>query len=258
MKRRLNYTGRKRIKRKNISISFVKQNGRVVSFNLNKLDIDNLGLPGDAKVYVEAYYKTELKRFDFGTVSTISCPSSLSLADLAYPENLKFRILIVNPSNNKILAHATAITPEEQAEKKSILPVEFIDLGNEIWQINYEGEEGSPILSINKRIPNIENIAKQDPQFFIYVYPAVIREILTRMIFDYGVDSTDDPTTDWHRDWLQFSISLGCPPPEILDPSNEAFDRDVALKWIDDVVTAFTDTYSQRFQEYLRKLEGET
>lgn len=258
MKRRLNYTGRRKIKRKRVSMTLVRQKGDSISFNLKRLDIEDLGLPSNAKVYIEAYHRTELKRFDFGTVTAISRPSYLSLTDLAYPENLRFRILIVNPSNNRILAHATGITPEEQVEKKSILPVEFLDLGNEIWRVDYEGEEGSPILSINKRIPNIENFAKHDPQFFIYVYPSVIREILTHMIFVDGIDSKDDPVIDWHNDWLKFSINLGCPPPETLDPSNEDFNKDEALKWINDVVTAFTDTYSGRFQEYLRKMEGET
>lgn len=255
MKRKLNYTGRKRIKRENITINLVRQNGRVVSFNLIKLDIDDLGLPPDAHIYVEAYYRTELKRFDFGTVASRVCPSSLSLTDLAYPENLKFRVLAVDPADGRVLAHATRISPEKSARKESILPVEFKDTGSEIWRVEYEGEEDGPILCINRKIPNIESIAKRDPLFFIHVYPAVVREILTHMVFVDGVDSTADPSVDWHRNWLIFSRSLGADPPETLNPADENFDRDATLKWIDSVVTAFSITHTDKFHKYLQKLE---
>lgn len=255
MKCKFNYTGRKRIKRERIAINLIRRNGSIVSFDLSRLNIDDLQLRDDAKIYVEAYYRTELKRFDFGTVANRVHPPSLSLTDLAYPENLKFRVIVVNPSNAGVFAHAVGITPEEPAEKRSILPVEFKDLGSEIWRVDYEGDEGAPILFINNRIPNIENLAGSDSQFFIYVYPAVIKEILTHMIFVEEVDSVTEPSVDWHNDWLKFSISLGITPPETLNHTSENFDRDAALKWIDSVVTAFSNTYTGKFHEYLQKLE---
>jgi hypothetical protein len=255
MKRKLNYTGRKKIKRENVTINFIRQNGAVVAFAVNRLDLNDLNLPSEAKVYVEAYYRTELKRFDFGTVGNISNPSPCDLRGMAYPENLKFRILVVDPSNKKLLAHADGISPEKPAEKKSILPVEFSDLGNEIWRVEYEGEEGSPILIINERIPNIQNIAKQDAQFLTYVYPQVIREVLTYMVFVDGIDSTTEPSTTWHGDWLKFVRQLGVEFPKTLNKDDENFDKGEALRWINDSVTAFCNNYSNKFQEYIQKLE---
>jgi hypothetical protein len=255
MKRRLNYTDRKKIKRENVSINFIRQNGAVVAFAVNKLDLTDLNLPPWARVYVEAYHKTELKRFDFGTAGRISHPSSPDLKGMASPENLKFRILVVNPSDGKILAHADRISPEEPAEKKPILPVEFSDLENEIWRVEYEGDEGSPVLIINSRIPSIQNIAKQDAQFLIYVYPQVIGEVLTHMVFVDGVDSTTEPSTDWHGEWLKFVRMLGVEIPETLDKDDEKFSKEDALKWIKDSVTAFCNSYSNKFEEYIRKLE---
>jgi hypothetical protein len=255
MKRRLNYTGRKKIKRENVSINFIRQNGAVVAFAVNKLDLSELLLPSKARVYVEAYYRTELKRFDFGTAGSISNPSPCDLSGMAYPENLKFRILVVDPSDGKILAHADRISPEEPAEKKPILPVEFSDLGNEIWRVKYEGDEGSPILIINRKIPNIQNIAKQDAQFLIYVYPQVIREVLTHMVFVDEVDSTTEPSTDWHGDWLNFIRQLRVEFPETLNKKDENFSEEDALRWINDTVTAFCNSYSNKFEEYIHKLE---
>lgn len=255
MKRVLNYTGRKKINKEKVSINFVRRDNSVIAFDLKKLDIDDLQLPDDAKIFVDAYYRTELKRFDFGTVAERVYPPSLSLTDLANRENLKFRILIVNQSDCRILAHAAGINTFETAEKKSILPVEFKDLGNEIWRIEYEGDEGSPILCLNNKIPNIQNIARQDPHFMIYVYPAVIREILIHMIFIDEVDSIANPSVDWHGDWVKFSTSRGVNPPQTLNHTDENFDKDAALKWIDSVVTAFCNSYSGKFHEYLHKLE---
>lgn len=256
MKRRLNYTERKKIVRKQFSIILIRQNGSVVSFYLDRLDIDDMGLPGDARIYVEGYYRTERKHFDFGTVARRVHPPSCNLTDMAYPENLKFRILIVNPADNKILAQADRITPEE-TQKKPILPVEFKDLGNRIWCIEYEGDEGAPILCINSKIPNIQNIAKQDPQFLIYVYPAVVREILTHMVFIDKITSPIDPAVEWHANWLKFSRILNVQPLENLNHTeNSNFDKDEALKWIEEVVETFSNKYTGKFQEYVRRLEG--
>jgi len=255
MKRRFNYTGRQRIKRERISLSLIRENESITSFILNRLELDGLTLPEDARVYVEAYYRTELKRFDCGTVNDLKIPLTGDLRELAYLQNLKFRILVTDPANGKILAHADRFSPEAPAEKKSILPVEFKDLGNEVWRVDYEGEGGAPILCINSRIPNVQNIAKTDSQFFIHVYPAVLREILTHMVFVEGVDSVSDPEADWHADWLKFSRDLGVNPPDSLDTGNDNFNKYAAAEWINNVVEASCNQYTDRFQEYIHKLE---
>ncbi|MCM8822876.1 MAG: hypothetical protein NC831_08790 [Candidatus Omnitrophica bacterium] len=255
MKRALNYTERKKIKRENISISFRPENGVPDGFILNRLDLADLNLPSNAKVFVEAYYRTEVKRFDFGTVDNISFPVSTDFSGMSYKENIKFRILVVDPRDHRLLAHADRIVPVAFAEMKSILPVEFKDLRKELWRIEYEGDMGAPILCINNKIPNVENMARQDPQFFVCVYPVVVREILMRIVFIEEVGSIYDSSINWINDWLKFCINLGTSPPETLNHTDERFDKDVSLEWIDNVVIAFCQTYGSKFQDYLRKLE---
>jgi len=255
MKRVLNFTERKRIKRKNVSIQFIRQNGKVVGFTLEKLDLNDLDLPNYAKIYIEAYYRTELKRFDLGTINSFTLPYSGDLKDIAYSENSKFRILVIDPSDLKILAHADKISPDEIAGKRAILPVEFTDLGNEIWRVEYEGDEGAPILMINREIPNIQNIAKKDPQFLLYVYPAVLREILIHIVFVDKIDSTTEPTVGWHRDWLKFTQQLGVEIPESLSIENDNFNRDDILEWISNCITKFCNKYAEKFQEYVKIIE---
>lgn len=255
MKRTLNYTGRKKINKENIKIALVKKDGNIDSFSLIQLDLNEFGFSGNSKIYIEAYYRTELKRFDFGTISERFIPEPLTLKDIAYRENLRFRVLIVDPLSDKIIAHAVGIRPEGAEEKRSILPVEFKELGNLVWRVEYEGEEDSPILCLNKSIPNIENLAKEDVAFFVYVYSGVIREILYRMVFVDGVDSIEDPSIEWHGDWLRFASYLGVNSPRVLNKDDEEFEKEDALEWIESVVIAFCDNHSGKFRAYLKKSE---
>jgi hypothetical protein len=104
MKRRFNYTDRKRILHENITITLNREKGRIKSFSAT-IDFNNMSLPADAKVYIVAYHRTEQKIFDYGIVGNPVAPQDTSLTELAYTENLRFRILVVD-QYGLILAHA--------------------------------------------------------------------------------------------------------------------------------------------------------
>lgn len=258
MRRRINYTGRRKINREKVSIILNKDNNSVRSFSVN-INLDGTNFPPDAKIYIDAYHKTEAKRYDFGTAENIVPPRDTGLAGFAYPENLKFRILIVDESGQHglILAHADRIRPLSDMDTKSILPVEFRDLGQQIWRVDFAGDEGSPVLVLNGNIPNIQTIAKSDPQFIMYVYPAVIREVLMHMIFAEGVESVSDPSIEWHGDWLDFSkrILPGEGPPESLNPQETAFESDAAGEWINKVVEEFSASRNE-WREFIKQMSG--
>lgn len=255
MKRTINHTGRKRIRREWISLSLNMQDDSIISFNLAKLELAELNLPPGAQIYVEAYYRTELKLFQFGTVACFSPPQSTCLTDMGYRENLKFRILVVDPNDKKILAIADGIAPEAPFQRKPILTAEYKDLGNRVWTIIYEGDGGSPILCINNRIPDIQNIAENDPEFFMQVYPSLIREVLSYMVFVEGVDSTADPSVDWHRNWLEFTKLMGVQPPKGLEKADNQFYEEKVIEWIENAVEAFCNKYSQKFEKFIEKME---
>jgi len=257
LKRRFNYTGRKKIPREKISIILNKDGDLVRSFDAT-LYLNDMALPSDAKVYIDAYHKTESSRFDFGTIGNTIPPRDTKLGS-PYVENLNFRILVVDESgqHGRILAHIDGIKPAADTERKPILPVEFDDLGQQVWHVEYTGDEGAPVLFLNETIPNIRNIAKANPQFIIYVYPAVIREVLSHMILE-GVDSPSDPSIDWHGDWLLFArrILPGEGPPEVLDTKDGRFSLDDAKEWIDQVVEEFCASRKE-WREYLKQLHGQ-
>lgn len=259
MKRRFNYTGRKRITREQISVILNRDGNSIRSFNAN-IDLNRLNLPFNAKVYVEAYHRTDLRRYDFGTVAEVVTPPATDLATLAYSENLKFRILVVDESglHGLILAHGDRIKPESDVDRKPILPVEFRDLGQQVWRVDFTGDEGAPVIVLNKRIPNIQSIARSDPQFIMYVYPAVILEVLTHMIFVEGISSASDPAVEWHGDWLTFAkmILPSEGPPEILDIQDEPLDKEGAEEWINRVVEEFCASRNE-WKEYITQLSVE-
>lgn len=259
MKRRLNFTGKKKIPAKNIQIQIIRDNGVIKTFDA-KINLRTMDLPQDAAVFVEAYYRLNRKRFNFGTVGTIIQPPDTGISDLGKTENLSFRVKVVEKSGKYglILAEADTIRPKGEtgpdSQIQSILPSEFgSDLGQQIWRLRYDSQE--PILEFNKNIPNIRSLAKSDTGFFFYVYPQVIRELLTYMLLVEFVDPLD-PAEEWQKNWLDFARTVY--------PENypDQWKRDIPeskgeiLAWIENVVTDFSMSHAGVWDRFLKSFDG--
>lgn len=257
MKRRFNFTGREKLNKDAVKISVNKTNGKPKSI-IAKLNLNEIKYPGDTRIYLDAYHKTDRKRFDFGKISHQVIPDDLTIDEMAYTDNLMFRLMLIDESGEqgKIIAHADRIRADEEADKKPILPVRFDDLGQQIWKLEFTGEEGGPILCINNKIPALENLVKTDPVFFMYVFPTAIREILTHMIFIDTVENPEEPSVTWHSDWLKFSIMIlpNEPVPD-LDPEDIA--KDDVVKWIDQVVEEFCNRRRHEWESAKTNLSGD-
>lgn len=254
MKRRFNYTGRKRITLDRVSINVNRTDHMLESFDA-LIKLDDMELPDAAKVYIEAYHRDERERYDFDTVGSIGRPPDTGLAHLAYCEHLRFQVIVVDESHKHglLLASADRIRPAGVYRKRSILPVDFRDLGRQVWKVDYSGDE--PVLLLNERIPNIHNLARIDPRFHLYVYPAVIRDIFTHMFFVDGIDDIEDPAQEWHKLWLEFAKRfLADDTLSQLNPQDEGFDTGDVLNWIDGLVEEFC---SSRSKEWLKLLSLE-
>lgn len=261
MKRRFNYTGRKKIPRDRIIVTINKNGDRVISAHV-KLALQEMNLPQDAVVYVEAYERmVESRICSLGTLNDGNVAATLNLFETGYRENLKFRIYVVDRvgTSGLILAHADRIKPERDIDRKAILPVAYRDIGQQIWKVIYDEPGGSPLLLLNSRIPNIETIAKNDPQFIMFVYPSVFREILTHMVFIDHVDSLSEPQVDWHRDWLTFANTIlhEDPPQGILSIDEKVSDKEDAEKWIHRVIEEFCN-HRIEWSNYIHQSTGET
>ena len=111
-----------------------------------------------------------------------------------------------------LLAEADKIQPVDQdegeAEHTSLLAIiPDSDLGEKLYYIDYSDE---PQLYINSKMQDCKAIARS-PFFVSLVYPAIFREILTRILYVEDHSYEKDPE-DWKDRWLAFALNLPeCP-----------------------------------------------
>lgn len=232
MKRRLNYTERKRITQDRITISLSRRKGLAESFSAS-VKPDGLNLPDAAKIYVEAYHRTDYVRYSLGTVGNPRLPEYTGLPDLAHPGDLKFRIIVVDETaeHGLILASADGIRPTVEYEKQSILPVKIEDLGRQVWKLDFTGDE--PVLVLNERLPNINNLPSTDPRFRLYILPAVLREVFSHMYFIDRIEDLEEPAVSWHRNWLDFAKRFLPDKTRWPQRSDDEFSSEDVTDWID-------------------------
>jgi hypothetical protein len=234
--RRLNYTGRKRIRRGDVSISLYEKPGESATFEANLTRLSAYKLPGNASIFVEARLQTRWMRFAFGTVGMITPPVDRRLTEFDGTEGVVFSVKVTATAERqgKLLAEANRVPlrmQDEVEERRSpLLPVKSEEIGHEIFRIDFTGRQ--PVLLINRAAGDKDAMARS-PIFKSLVYPAVLREILTRFIEIDGCDEVDAEGDDWSNRWLSFATTL---PGVSGIPNDSAQQRD----WIDEAVAAFS------------------
>jgi len=225
MKRRINYTGRKKIALENIVVRLNDPEvpGMPRSFTADITIPAALQLTPSAKVYVEPYVRTSSMRFPFGSVAAIIPPTDTHLSELDVGSDVLFRLRVVDETGHigRILAAADEIRPRAQVDeadgRRSILPLVSIDLGEQVWRVSISGA-AEPVLQINNRIPGLRERLLNDSLLQGAVYPEALRQILTHMVFG---DAGDDET-EWVRLWKKFAQELRKEEwPEDLDSEDD-------------------------------------
>jgi len=249
--RKLNYTGRKRIKRSQVRID-LRRNGEGKRLFDIRLSLEDLDLAPDARVFVEAYHRSAYQRFDFGTVGAPKVPSDRYLGRFRASALPLFRVKVVDRSTSHgiILAALDKIRAETveaaAAGSRSLLFVEYDDLGSRVWELDLEGDW--PVLRLNRDAEEIGLIAGGDGRFAALVYPQVFRQILTRVLIE---DEHTDPGCD--DDWPSLWLKLGCLLPGVGPPPPMGKSEQAA--WIDRAVDAFCTRASmlEKFNQSVRE-----
>ena len=243
MIREFNYTQRKRIESRHLGVQLVKPlDGGVHGFNL-ELNLEDLQLPPDAPLVVEASRGSSMMRFSWGTVSCPEIPEKRELSNVGIVPN--FRVMALSPDDSqRILALADRVKPAWQPDD-SPGPQELIylseeDLGQEIWKLDLGHEEDLPVLRVNSNIDGIGRTVRQDPAFRSLVFPEVVRAVLTKALLVEGLDPSDEEGY-WYG-WLGFVsqfYTVEFPGISEVDPDEGTYK--VALQeWIDGALDAFT------------------
>ncbi len=248
MKRRFNYTQRRKIPRSQVAIAWVEAENENEPLRFDgelNLELDP-PLPPSAEVFLEAYSGPILMRFPCGTASKPSLPPERVLTDFAPGQRPLFRVKVTSPDDplKRLLARADSISPmsphEAKTGRKSILPVELVDLDDQVWRVNMDDPD-QPILQLNKSInePNDISAMAKEGDFLGLVYPAIMREILSILLHK-------DTTADETHQWIVFGSRMaGCTPPDN-DEFDESSDEDFVKEcrdWIEKAVTGFASHF---------------
>lgn len=238
MLRRFNYTGRKKILQEHVPVALTGAKP-LWGFDVNLNELKKYGLPEDARIYVEAYEHAAYMRFDYGTIGNIVTPSpdARVLIEFEGSDAVRFRVKVVDVAHEaQLLAEADGILPlspeEADQNKLPLLPVRSENIGQEVWRIDFpEGTQDRPTLVVNDHVDDRTAMVRS-PVFMSLAWPALLREILVRIVVIEGHFDTDDDG-DWRCMWLQFAQRL-LPTAEIPSQNPEAIEE-----WISEVISAF-------------------
>jgi hypothetical protein len=232
--RRLNFTGRRKIRREDVSIALHEKANAPATFDADLTKLPEYNLPADAIVSVEARVQTRWMRFGYGTVGAITPPADRALTEFDSADGILFSVKVTAASGTRgmLLAVGDGIPvrfPGESEERRNpLLPVKSDDIGHEVYRLDFSNDP--PILLINRAAGDKDTIVRS-PLFMSIVYPAALREILNRIIHVEDFDDPDDEGDSWQARWLRFATAL----PSV-GPIKDDGDRD---QWIDDAVAAF-------------------
>jgi hypothetical protein len=249
--RRLNYTGRRNIARSAVTIRLLEERDGERAFTA-EYDLSGLRFPADARVYIEAYNSDSYMRFAFGSVSEPRVPKDTRLAEITPRPLPKFRLKVVDETRRHglllgVADRVIALRRGEDLERKdSLLPVDFVDLGERVWRLDLAD---SPVLELNKRIESISAAARGSGGFIGLLYPEVLRRILHEIVV---VEAHTDPSAgddDWKTLWLRYACSV----PGVEVPPNEAAPdaRERRAEWVERAVESFC-----RARDARRKFEN--
>jgi hypothetical protein len=229
--RKLNFTERARLPLAAIRIDLRRDPDGVLVFDPH-FALGDVPLPARARLFVEATYRTSYMRFDCGTAGQPQPPADRRLTEIDSGNVVRFRVKVVDrDEEHRVLAMSdltVALREAGTAGRTPLLPVDFKDLGDEVWRLQFEPD--TPVLELNNRIEGIELAAKSDGRFFACVYPAAVREVLTRILLVDRFDGSDE-SDEWWSLWLRWGARFAGDP----SPADEE-DR---KQWIDEVVSAF-------------------
>jgi hypothetical protein len=228
--RRFNYTERQRLNTRDVAI-YVEEQGDSRSFDAT-FDLNRYHLPSTARVIVEAYRQTTVRRYAFGLVANPSAEGPTDLGDFGDSSGVLFRTKVVDATGSgRLLAVADRIhtADPKTANCRALIRVASAPLDGEIWRFSID--PGGPLLEFETKFPRESLLTS--PHFICLVYPQVLRELLRRAL-DEGLDDEDEGS------WQSKAVFFGQRLSGKKAPEEDATGDDRASEeWINRAVTAF-------------------
>lgn len=244
MIRRLNFTGRRRLARGDVTVRLTRGADGRLQVGVG-LTLGHYALPPSALVFVEAYRQTTWQRFAFGTVASPVASAPTILRQFGTAQGVRFRVRVVEAVVSgrppRVLALVDDLRPVAPPEGKgglSLLPVDWGDFDGHTWKLEIDDESGPLLLVSKKLVPDREAFVGSR-EFTSLVLPVVLRRVLEQVL----QAETDSAETDgWTGEWLRLArIWSGVNPPS--DRGTATGLTDVEEDWIDDVVDSFSKAH---------------
>lgn len=183
MKRTFNFTGRRPIGRKDVSIA-LRQEPAAWVFDAD-LRLADYHFPRNAEIWVEAHRQNLWMQWPWGTISAMRPPADRRLLEFEVPDGVLFRVRVVQPAgleHHKLLGEADGIPfvkAGEEDDRRQHLLVPVPDaLDQQLWKLDFESDP--PRLLVNKDAkPSWKEMARS-PHFIALVYPEILRRMLAR------------------------------------------------------------------------------
>lgn len=242
-KRRINSTGRKRIRQECAEITMLESGTDEPLKAKIDLKLENQEFPPGARVAVEAYHRSSGMRFDCGTIGALNVPDVLVLSEVDKSGSVLFRVKVVDCEGvpGKLLGSAERLKPRSESEsenRRSIFPILYRDLRHEVWKVEIE-QGDRPVLIVNKRIPGFSHKLLESPMMQGLLLPAALRIVLNELV-RISETGEDEGEQGWKEEWLEYCRGeLGAE-----DDPRELADENVRQDWIDDVVMRFCENLS--------------
>lgn len=232
-----NPTGLKQIDKVDISLT-VNRSGDERYVALTDMDLAAYKLPKDCAVILIARAGNTAQRFELGSVANWDKGPKL-LEALDPSASLKFRVVFHLPGSPQLVAACENIRPRAEGELESLIVMEPVELGEEVWKFEIQaGDE--PVLLINRDVFSTSAAAAEHKIFTALVLPEVFRQICSFLAQNPDILTEDDhPMHEWGA-WFD-AAGFERPPT----------DADLMEPWVDEVVKKFS--LSQRYASTLKK-----
>ncbi len=254
MKRSFNYTERKRINRKDVSIHLVSDSddGLEVEAVVN---MNNYPFPTDSRVILEAYTSTAtaFETRDLPNAFNRAYVHSVRFEEIEEATGVLFNLKVVDSSGSGLLLGLADQIPwvgetDEAAAVEGLLPVRWNGESQLAWDLEFDAD-GKPTLVMPRRLNQFKSEIQRDVMFRTAVLPEVLRRILEKsLIEDDDFDLDDDE--GWFSDWLSWINDIA-ELRGFIDELKELDDVEHKRRWIGDVVRAFACT--NRFVDRLER-----
>ena len=257
MKRRFNYTKRQKIPRSQISLAWIEPDepSGPISFQGAIDSALDPPLPPEAAIHIEAYNGPLTMRFYCGTVAAPEIPEDNQLTNFPPGIRPNFRVKVTLPDDprKRLLARADSVSPmspeDAKAGRVSILPVERIDLKDQLWRVDMEDID-APKLQLNSTVTEPRDIASMasEGDFLALAYPAVMRQILSTVL--------NSETAMEDHPWISFGTRLASshpPDPDEFDDNDELSEE--RSEWIDQAVAGFATLNEAKRKFITHKLQ---